>query len=53
MSLVKSTVSDIKAELKPAKFIATFVVILLVLWIVVFLSRKFSWFKAVNPIANQ
>jgi len=50
MTIVKEAISDIKAELKPAKLIAMFVIILIVLWGVVFLSNKFSWFKPVNPL---
>lgn len=50
MAIGKEVIGDIKAELKPAKFIATFVIVMLVLWGIVFLSKKFGWFRAVNPL---
>jgi len=48
---IKAVIGDVKAEFKPSKFIATFVVVIVVLWAIVFLSKKFGWFKAVNPLA--
>jgi len=50
MSIPKEVVSDLKAELKPAKIIVMFVLILGILWVFVWLSNKFSWFKPVNPL---
>lgn len=53
MAIIKEVTSDLKAEIKPAKLITTFVICLIILWIIVLLGKKFSWFKAVNPLANQ
>ena len=53
MAIIKEVVSDLKAEIKPAKIITTFIIILVVLWVIVLLGKKFGWFKAVNPLANQ
>ena len=51
MALIKEVVSNLKSEIKPAKIITTFVIVLAVLWIVVLLGKKFGWFNAVNPLA--
>lgn len=51
MSIAKEVVSDLKTEIKPAKLITTFIIVLAVLWIIVLLGKKFGWFRAVNPLA--
>ncbi|MFA5272063.1 MAG: hypothetical protein WC412_06995 [Candidatus Omnitrophota bacterium] len=50
MNIVKDVVSDLKGEIKPAKLITTFIIVLGVLWIIVLLGKKFGWFNAVNPL---
>jgi hypothetical protein len=51
MSIAREVISGLKAEVKPAKLITSFVIVLFVLWVIVLLGKKFSWFKAANPLA--
>ena len=49
--ITKEIASDLKSELKPAKLIVTFIIVLGVLWVIVWLGNKFGWFRAFSPLA--
>jgi len=49
-NIIKDVGAELKSDLKPAKLIATAVIIIGVLWALVVLSNKFGWFRKVNPL---
>ncbi|MFA5287201.1 MAG: hypothetical protein WC394_02895 [Candidatus Omnitrophota bacterium] len=51
MSIVSDVTSELKTGLKPAKILSTAIIVIVILWGVVLLSKKFSWFKKVDPLS--